>query len=328
MARLAVRPVFTAHPTEAARRTTLSKLRRVAELLDDEPGPRTDRRLAEVVELLWQTDDLRVARPDVIDEARNAVYYLEELARDALPDVLEELATSSRRVGVELPADRPPLRFGTWIGGDRDGNPNVTPAVVAAVLALQHEHALRVVLDAVDGLRQELSSSTRWSGSARSSPSSLAADLAALPEIDPRYLRLNAEEPYRLKATCMQAEAGQHPDPAGGRRRAPAGPRLRRRRRPARRPGAPARLAAGAPRHVRRARDARAGGPGRRGDRAAAGVHGRARARRRAPRGRRRLVDRLGEQGWRYADLPREHRLRCCAASSPAAGRCPARPRR
>jgi phosphoenolpyruvate carboxylase len=204
VARLAVRPVFTAHPTEAARRTTLAKLGRVATLLDDEPGPRRDRRLAEVIELLWQSDDLRIARPDVLDEARNAVYYLEVLARDSVPEVLEELADTLAGLGVELPPTARPLAFGTWIGGDRDGNPNVTPQISLKVLELQHEHAIRVALDAVDELRQELSSSTRLVAVSQELTDSLTADLLALPELEQRYLRLNAEEPYRLKATCIQ----------------------------------------------------------------------------------------------------------------------------
>ncbi len=204
VARLAVRPVFTAHPTEAARRTTLAKLGRVATLLDEEAGPRRDRRLAEVVELLWQSDDLRVARPDVLDEARNAVYYLESLARDAVPEVLEELAETLAGLGAVLPPTARPLAFGSWIGGDRDGNPNVTPEISLRVLELQHEHAIRVALDAVDELRQELSSSTRLVSVSPELTASLEADLAALPELERRYLRLNAEEPYRLKATCIQ----------------------------------------------------------------------------------------------------------------------------
>ena len=203
-ARLAVRPVFTAHPTEAARRTTLTKLGRVAALLDEEPGPRSDRSLAEAIELLWQSDDLRVVRPDVLDEARNAVYYLGQLARRAVPDVLDELAEALRGLGVELSPTARPLAFGTWIGGDRDGNPNVTPESSLRVIQLQHEHAIRVALDVVGELRQDLSSTTRLVPVSPGLRDSLAADLSALPEVEPRYLRLNAEEPYRLKATCIE----------------------------------------------------------------------------------------------------------------------------
>src|SRR3954462_11079590 len=155
-----LRPVFTAHPTEAARRTVLTKMRRIATLLDEweralgaDGHPRDPvaerrvrRRLEEVIDLLWQTDELRVVRPEPIDEARNAAYYFDALHRDAVPHTLESLGEELARIGVDLPVDARPLTFGTWIGGDRDGNPNVTPQATLDVLALQHEHGIRDAL--------------------------------------------------------------------------------------------------------------------------------------------------------------------------------------
>ena len=214
--RLSARPVFTAHPTEAARRTILGKLRQIALLLDSNPFPqqgtltdpvvqrRAERRLQELVESLWQTDELRVARPEPTDEARNALYYLDELHGGAVPDVLDELAAELERIGVKLPVDAKPLTFGSWIGGDRDGNPNVTPLLTLEILGLQHERAVDDALKIVDGLRNSLSTSTRIAQITPELEASVARDLAALPDIPARYKRQNLEEPYRLKATCVR----------------------------------------------------------------------------------------------------------------------------
>ncbi|MFF1762528.1 phosphoenolpyruvate carboxylase [Streptomyces sp. NPDC058266] len=205
---LNVRPVFTAHPTEAARRSVLNKLRRVAELLEtpviEADRRRYDTRLAENIDLVWQTDELRVVRPEPTDEARNAIYYLDELHAGAVGDVLEDLTAELQRVGVTLPEASRPLTFGTWIGGDRDGNPNVTPAVTWDVLILQHEHGINDALELIDELRGFLSNSIRYTGATEELLTSLRDDLERLPEISPRYKRLNSEEPYRLKATCIR----------------------------------------------------------------------------------------------------------------------------
>ncbi len=286
-ARLAVRPVFTAHPTEAARRTTLARLRGVADLLELDRDARADRQLAEIIDLLWLTDDLRIARPEPIDEARNAIYYFDELYRRTVPHVLDELDGTLRRLGVDLPPIARPLSFGTWIGGDRDGNPNVTPEVTLDVIRLQHDHAIRDAIEVVDGLRQDLAVSTRLVEVSPSLLRSLEADLAALPEVEDRYLRLNAEEPYRLKAICIRQKLlnTQDPNPRLV-QSARSGPGLSRHRRAAGRPRRHARLAAGQP--------GRAGGDGPAGSghshggrvRSATGDHGRSGARRVPPPGR------------------------------------------
>ncbi|HLU45681.1 MAG TPA: phosphoenolpyruvate carboxylase [Natronosporangium sp.] len=213
--RLALRPVFTAHPTEAARRSILTKQRALADELDAEAAeaalygvadsPRDDR-LAELLDLLWQTDELRATRPEPTDEARNAVYYLRDLATTTAGQVLDRLAATLGRLGVELPPTARPLTFGSWIGGDRDGNPYVTPEVTREVLLIQHEHGIQAAEAALDTLIAELSVSRRLRPVSAELVASLEQDLARLPELEERYRRVNAEEPYRLKARAMKVK--------------------------------------------------------------------------------------------------------------------------
>lgn len=200
---LYVRPVFTAHPTEAARRSILNKLNQVAKLLDLPANATVDTRLAETVDLLWQTDELRLDRPEPLDEAMNALYYLDDLARNTMPEVLNDFAREMNRVGVEVPVTARPLTFGSWIGGDRDGNPNITGDVTRDAMVLQVGHAIRTTIAAMDELRQMLSVSTRIAGATPELTASVEQDLKNIPEFEARFLRLNAEEPYRLKATAI-----------------------------------------------------------------------------------------------------------------------------
>lgn len=210
--RVEYRPVFTAHPTEASRRTVLRLLRKVADtvaLLEDPIRPtsqrsRDERRLAELVDLLWQTDELRVVRPEPVDEARTAVYYLRSIAEDVVPDLLEELDRQLARIDVELPATARPLRFGTWAGGDRDGNPNVTPDVTLEILRLQFSSGTAELIGLVEEALTEMTSSTRVVGCSDALRDSLEQDAAALPVTWGNIRRLNADEPYRLKLSFVR----------------------------------------------------------------------------------------------------------------------------
>ena len=209
--RLELRPVFTAHPTEAARRSILTKTARVAEILDERNDARTDtatlargeRRLAEIIDLMWQTDELRRARPTPVDEARSAIFYFDEIFRSVSADLFDELDHQLAGLGIELDDHARPLHFGTWVGGDRDGNPNVTPEVTFAVLEAQHDHALRELIAAVEALATELSSSERIVEVSEELARSLADDASRLPRVHQRFQELSAGEPYRQKCAFI-----------------------------------------------------------------------------------------------------------------------------
>jgi phosphoenolpyruvate carboxylase len=207
---LEVWPVLTAHPTEAARRSMLDKLRQVAGLLQSRHGvadadpQRSDRRIAELIDLMWQTDELRGDRPTPLEEAVSAVYHLDALAVAVVPDLVQEVGREFARLGLDLPAAARPLRFGTWVGGDRDGNPKVTPQVTLAVLQLQHQHAVANLVVAVDGLIADLSSSTRVVDVSDELTQSLERDRLSLPQVHERFHTLNAHEPYRLKCSYIR----------------------------------------------------------------------------------------------------------------------------
>ncbi len=198
-----VRPVFTAHPTEAARRSVLSKMTTIAELLEQPDSQLKTERLAEAIDLLWQTDELRLGRPEPLDEAVNSIYYLDELMQETVPEVLASFTKEVKRLGINLSPSAKPLTFGTWIGGDRDGNPHITSEVTKSAILLQNSHFTRAITKHLDELRQALSISTKLAGVTSELEKSVTQDLEKLPEIEARYRRINVEEPYRLKATAI-----------------------------------------------------------------------------------------------------------------------------
>ena len=158
--------VLTAHPTQALRRTLLQKHRRIAALLARNDAP--DLSAAERAEIaadlerevvaLWQTDELRRRRPTPVDEARAGLVLFDQVIWDALPAYVRELSRALRAVtGRDLPLDAVPLRFGSWMGGDRDGNPNVTAEVTEQVCLLARWQAAELYYRECERLHDELS---------------------------------------------------------------------------------------------------------------------------------------------------------------------------
>ena len=163
--------VFTAHPTEVARRTVLFKRQRIAaelEQLDRLPLPEREAEnheqaiIAEITGL-WQTDEVRRRRPSVRDEIKMGLDYYPSVLFETLPQLYDELASDFREAyGGELLAGDLPrlLRFGSWIGGDRDGNPNVTPECTRDALKIARETILDFYIKKVEDLIWRLTSST------------------------------------------------------------------------------------------------------------------------------------------------------------------------
>ena len=229
-ARLSVRPVFTAHPTEAARRSVQAKTVEIASLLRDHRDAsatpserdRSRRRIAELIDAMWQTDELRVERPTPLDEARSVIHFFDALFDGPVPEVYAELDHQLGLLGVELGPGARPLSFGTWVGGDRDGNPNVTPETTLDVLRVQHVHAVRNLIAAVEALAAELSTSDRITPVSDAVYASLAEEAERFPDVHSRFTALSAGEPYRQKLafihhrlgnTLAAYEAGHAPDP-------------------------------------------------------------------------------------------------------------------
>jgi phosphoenolpyruvate carboxylase len=207
----AIRLVVTAHPTEARRRTTIEKLARVFGVLrdlDERPcfGPENAaRRLAPTVQELWASDELRAVHPTVLDEVRASLVWFVTTLAAQVPEIYRDLELALEEVypGMEVPVP-PLLTFGSWIGGDRDGNPNVTPEVTAEALAVMREQCLRLLERRVELLAGRLSLSERVAGPATGIERILADGERDFPELAAQLAQLNPEEPYRRAFTFMR----------------------------------------------------------------------------------------------------------------------------
>ncbi|SOC18186.1 phosphoenolpyruvate carboxylase type 1 [Alloalcanivorax xenomutans] len=163
---LSVELVLTAHPTEVTRRTLIRKYDQMADLLTESDRPdltgeerqRLEQRLRELIISAWSTDEIRRERPTPVDEAKWGFATIEQSLWRAVPDFMRQLDEELQRAGLPSPpADWVPVRLASWMGGDRDGNPNVTAAVTREVLFLARWMAADLYLRDVENLLADLS---------------------------------------------------------------------------------------------------------------------------------------------------------------------------
>jgi phosphoenolpyruvate carboxylase len=219
-----IRLVMTAHPTEARRRTTIDKQARIfheLRALDDRLGRDVEHaheRIRATVQELWGSDELRSISPTVLDEVRGGLVHFTSTLVDVVPRVYRELDRALRDAypGADLPTP-PLLRFGSWIGGDRDGNPFVTPKTTIKTLELLREQCLRFLEGRLETIAGRLSFSSRIATPGPQLEDLLVRGHEMFPALAERLLELNSEEPYRrgltyirerVRATAAGSEGG------------------------------------------------------------------------------------------------------------------------
>jgi len=227
---LTVTPVLTAHPTEARRRSVVDCLRRIAALLDRAEDPRAtwsdhrevERRLLEEITTLWRTDHVRNRRPTPLDEVRSTMAVFDQTLFRLVPKIYRELdgAVRGGSTGGEPPV-RAFLRWGSWVGADRDGNPTVTAEVTRAAAAIGSEHVLRGLEAATRRIAATLTASSRFTPASGELGGSLRRDEETFPEVAEALATRFPEQPHRRKLALAaerlratrRREPGAYPDP-------------------------------------------------------------------------------------------------------------------
>ncbi|MFC4779486.1 phosphoenolpyruvate carboxylase [Paenibacillus sp. GCM10023252] len=203
--------VMTAHPTEATRRAVLDIHQRIAEDVIELDNPSLTNRereklrekLLNEVLILWQTDELRDRKPTVIDEVRNGLYYFDETLFEVMPSVYEELERNLAKYYPGKKWHAPSyLRFGSWIGGDRDGNPSVTARITWETLTMHRELVLTKYEEKINELMNLLSFSTNIVEVTEELVESIRKDREHV-ELKCIELWRNVKEPYRIKLGFM-----------------------------------------------------------------------------------------------------------------------------
>jgi phosphoenolpyruvate carboxylase len=221
LGRMSLELVFTAHPTEAKRRTILEKLSCISNLLFELENPaltaserkKLSESIRREVTILWQTDEVRSTRPSVLGEVRNGLYYFDELLFHVTPQIYIDLRDALKEYYPNESFSLPTfLSYGSWMGGDRDGNPYVTPQVTLESLRVQKDLILRKYQSAVRELVADLSQSTRQVGVSSELLTSLQRDREGFPRLSKEVESRNKGEPYRRKLSFILGKLSRTQD--------------------------------------------------------------------------------------------------------------------
>ncbi|MEV4175192.1 phosphoenolpyruvate carboxylase [Nonomuraea sp. NPDC049709] len=206
LAGLELHPVLTAHPTEARRRAVVTAIQRVSGQLTEYNTPgrgaseraESKRRMLEEIDLLWRTAQLRSTKLDPLDEVRTAMAAFDETLFRTVPQVYRALdAALDEGTGTRPPQARPFIRYGSWIGGDRDGNPNVTAKVTREAIQIQSEHVLTALETACTRIARTLTASAQFAPCSPALKSALAAAVDAHPDVVSELATRSPREPHR-----------------------------------------------------------------------------------------------------------------------------------
>ncbi|MCL5267376.1 MAG: phosphoenolpyruvate carboxylase [Bacteroidetes bacterium] len=220
-------PVFTAHPTEATRQTVLRKMLNISELLlRRETASLTPDELAELrkqlhaeITMLWQTNEIRMNRVTVQDEIRRGLFFFGEIMYDTIPVFYERVNRALAKVFDSKVTSPVILRFGSWIGGDRDGHPFVTADVTRTAFQLQKREILSLYLRDLDRLYETMSTSTRLVEASKDMIGSVREDIANLSDQIHEEDLKDQSEIYRVKVFLMHSKLKNTIDEKGHRYR-------------------------------------------------------------------------------------------------------------
>ena len=183
-------PVFTAHPTESSRQSTLKKIYKIAEIIESNNSSDMNE-INSLITQLWYTREVRSTKPNPIDEVKSLIYYLDILYKDVYQSIVDDGEISSKAKNFDL-------KFGSWVGADKDGNPFVTTKITKQALEIYSNQILNIYKEQIVKFSEEFSISTDFVESPKMLTKKIDKYKKILPKEYKHYKRVNYDEHFRI----------------------------------------------------------------------------------------------------------------------------------